>query len=112
MTKRKAMMKSMRNAMTKSAQKAKSMGKVLMKLTRKAVTKLTRKVKRKVKTRRAKRLRGGDYKEHVVDTLELTPILAEDSPELSVSVPGFGTIGMKAYRQYMKDLDTRGPRQM
>ena len=113
-SKRKAMMKSMRKAMTKSAQKAKLMGKAIMKLTRKAVTKLTRKVKRRVKTRRAKRrvMKGGDYKEHVVDTLELTPILAEDSPELSVSVPGFGTIGMKAYRQYMKDLDTRGPRQM
>ena len=109
------MMKSMRKTIRKSAQKAKSMGKVIMKLTRKAVTKLTRKVKRRVKhvkTRRAKRLRGGDYKESVVDELELIPILPENSEELSVSIPGFGTVGMKAYRQYMQDLDTRGSAQM
>ena len=70
------------------------------------------KSKRKVKTRRAKRLRGGDYEKSVDDELELIPILPEKSEELSVSVPGFGTVGMKEYRQYMQDLDTRGSRQM
>jgi hypothetical protein len=58
-------------------------------------------------------MKGGDYETSIVDAeLELVPILADDSKDLSVSVPGFGTIGMKAYRQYMQDLDTRGPRQM
>jgi hypothetical protein len=98
------------------------MGKAIMKLTQKAVTKLTksvrkvtRKVMRKVKTRRAKRrtMKGGDYETSIVnDEVELVPILKEDSKDLSVSVPGFGTIGMKAYRQYMQDLDTRGSAQM
>jgi len=40
------------------------------------------------------------------------PILQEDSKDLSVSIPGVGTVGMKAYRQYMQDLDTRGSSQM
>jgi hypothetical protein len=58
-------------------------------------------------------MKGGDYETSIVDgELELVPILAEDNPELSVSVPGFGTVGMKAYRQYMQDLDTRGSAQM
>jgi hypothetical protein len=78
----------------------------------KSVRKVMRKVARKVKTRRAKRLRGGDYKESVVEELELIPILPENSEDLSVSIPGFGTVGMKAYRQYMQDLDTRGSAQM
>ena len=57
-------------------------------------------------------MKGGDYEKSVDDELELIPILPEKSEELSVSVPGFGTIGMKEYRQYMQDLDTRGSRQM
>ena len=86
-----------------------------MKLTRKAVTKLTRKVKRKVKTRRAKRraMKGGDYGTSVIKReVELIPTLAEDSKALSVSIPGFGTVDMKEYHEYMEDLDRRGPRQM
>jgi hypothetical protein len=58
-------------------------------------------------------MKGGDYETSIVDDeLELMPILKEDSKDLSVSVPGFGTVGMKAYRQYMQDLDTRGSAQM
>jgi len=108
---RKAMTKSMRNAM----RTVKSLTKSLTKSATKSVRKVTRKVARKVKTRRSKRhaMKGGDYETSIVrNKLELVPILADESPELSVSVPGFGTIGMKAYRQYMQDLDTRGPRQM
>jgi hypothetical protein len=118
MTKRKAMMKAMRKTITKSAQKAESMGKAIIKLTRKAVTKLTRKVKRRVKhvkTRRAKRraMKGGDYGTSVIKRkVELIPTLAEDSKDLSVSVPGFGTISMEEYHEYMEDLDRRGSAQM
>jgi hypothetical protein len=57
-------------------------------------------------------MKGGNYEKSVVDELELIPILPEKSEDLSVSVPGFGTVGMKAYRQYMQDLDTRGSAQM
>jgi hypothetical protein len=116
--KRKAMMKSMRKAITKSAQKAESMGKAIMKLTRKAVTKLTRKVKRRVKhvkTRRAKcrAMKGGDYGKSIIEKdVELIPTLAEDSKDLSVSVPGFGTISMEEYHEYMEDLDRNGSAQM
>ena len=106
---RKSMRKSMRNTMRNTMRKAKS----LTKSVRKVMRKVTRKVARKVKTCRAKRLRGGDYETSIVDDeLELVPILADDSKDLSVSVPGFGTVGMKAYRQYMQDLDTRGSAQM
>jgi hypothetical protein len=108
MQKRKAMTKSMRQATTKS------MRKVTRKVKRQGMTKSKRKVARKVKTRRAKRrtMKGGDYKKSVVDQLELIPVLPEKSKDLSVSIPGFGTVDMKAYRQYMQDLDTRGPSQM
>jgi hypothetical protein len=109
------MMKSMRKAITKSMRNAMRTVKSLTKSATKSVRKVTRKVARKVKTRRSKRhaMKGGDYETSIVrNKLELVPILADESPELSVSVPGFGTIGMKAYRQYMQDLDTRGPRQM
>ena len=116
---RKSIMKSMRNAMRKVKSVTKSLTKSLTKSKRKVTRKVTRKVltksKRKVKTRRAKRhaMKGGDYETSIVDDeLELVPILADDSKDLSVSVPGFGTVGMKEYRQYMQDLDTRGPRQM
>jgi hypothetical protein len=108
-------MKSMRKAITKSMRNAMRTVKSLTKSATKSVRKVTRKVARKVKTRRSKRhaMKGGDYETSIVrNKLELVPILADESPELSVSVPGFGTIGMKAYRQYMQDLDTRGPRQM
>ena len=116
-SKRKGMSKSMRNTMRNTMRKVKSLTKSLTKSVRKVVTKSKRKVARKVTqkvTRRAKRhtMRGGDFKEHVVDTLERIPILPENSEDLSVSVPGFGTISMKEYRQYMQDLDTRGTRQM
>lgn len=105
----KSLMKSMRNAM----RKVKSVTKSLTKSLTKSKRKVTRKVTRKVKTRRSKRLRGGDYETSIVDDeLELVPILADDSKDLSVSVPGFGTISMKEYRQYMQDLDTRGSAQM
>ena len=77
----------------------------------KSMRKVTRKVARKVKTRR-RTMKGGDYKKSVVDQLELIPVLPEKSKDLSVSIPGFGTVDMKAYRQYMQDLDTRGPSQM
>jgi len=93
MRKRKAMTKSKRQGMTKSMRK------------------VTRKVARKVKTCR-RTMKGGDYKKSVVDQLELIPVLPEKSKDLSVSIPGFGTVDMKAYRQYMQDLDTRGPSQM
>ena len=75
-------------------------------------TKSKRQAKRHTQSKRCA-MKGGDYETSIVDgELELVPILAEDSPELSVSVPGFGTVGMKAYRQYMQDLDTRGSAQM
>jgi len=95
----------------------KAMRKEMRNVTRKAMrnVKSVRKVMRKVKTRRAKHrtMKGGDYEKSIVDDeLELVPILADDSKDLSVSVPGFGTVGMKAYRQYMQDLDTRGSAQM
>ena len=118
---RKSIMKSMRNAMrkvksvTKSVTKSltKSLTKSKRKVTRKVTRKVLTKSKRKVKTRRAKRLRGGEYETSMVDAeLELVPILADDSKDLSVSVPGFGTVGMKEYRQYMQDLDSRGSAQM
>jgi len=58
-------------------------------------------------------MRGGNYETSVIKgKLELMPILQEDSKDLSVSIPGVGTVGMKAYRQYMQDLDTRGSSQM
>ena len=58
-------------------------------------------------------MRGGNYETSVIERkLELMPILPEDSKDLSVSVPGFGTIGMKAYRKYMEDLDRNGSSQM
>ena len=101
----KSMRKSMRKAVRNTMRKVKSVTKSL--------TKSLTKSKRKVKTRRAKRLRGGDYETSIVDAeLELVPILADDSKDLSVSVPGFGTVGMKEYRQYMQDLDSRGSAQM
>jgi hypothetical protein len=105
------MRKSKRKAMRNVTRKA------MRNVTRKAMrnVKSVRKVMRKVKTRRAKHrtMKGGDYETSIVDDeLELVPILADDSKDLSVSVPGFGTVGMKAYRQYMQDLDTRGSAQM
>jgi hypothetical protein len=58
-------------------------------------------------------MRGGDYETSITpNEVELIPTLDEDSKDLSVSVPGFGTISMKEYHQYMEDLDRRGPRQM
>ena len=75
-------------------------------------TKSKRQAKRHTKSKRCA-MKGGDYETSIVDgELELVPILADDSKDLSVSVPGFGTVGMKAYRQYMQDLDTRGSAQM
>ena len=102
MTRRKAMrksiMKSMRNAMRKV----------------KSVTKSVTKSKRKV-TRRAKRrtMKGGNYETSITSkAVELIPTLKEDSKDLSVSVPGFGTISMEEYHEYMEDLDRNGSAQM
>ena len=83
MQKRKGMRKSMRKSMRTTMRKAKSLTKSKRKVTRK----VTRKVARKVKTRRAKRLRGGDYETSIVDDeLELVPILADDSKDLSDAI--------------------------
>ena len=81
---------------------------------RKVVTKSKRKVTRKVKTRRTKRhvMRGGDYKISIVDEVDLVPIMNKKSKDLSVSVPGFGTISMEEYHEYMEDLDRNGSAQM
>ena len=94
---RKSIMKSMRNAMRKV----------------KSVTKSVTKSKRKV-TRRTKRhvMRGGDYKISIVDEVDLVPIMNKKSKDLSVSVPGFGTISMEEYHEYMEDLDRHGSAQM
>ena len=95
---RKSIMKSMRNAMRKV----------------KSVTKSVTKSKRKV-TRRAKRrtMKGGNYETSITSkAVELIPTLKEDSKDLSVSVPGFGTISMEEYQQYMEDRDRNGVRQM
>lgn len=111
---RKSMRKAMRNTMRKVKSLTKSVMKSVRKVTRKVLTKSKRKVTRKV-TRRAKRhaMKGGDYETSITSkAVELIPTLKEDSKDLSVSVPGFGTISMKEYRQYMQDLDTRGSAQM
>ena len=94
----KSIMKSMRNAMRKV----------------KSVTKSVTKSKRKV-TRRAKRrtMKGGNYETSITSkAVELIPTLKEDSKDLSVSVPGFGTISMEEYHEYMEDLDRNGSAQM
>ena len=127
-SKRQTMMKSTRKAIGRSTRKvimkvmevSKRVSKMMSKMISKRVSKRVSKTKSKRHTKRhtkhhmkRKAMRGGDYETSIVDDeLELVPILKEDSKDLSVSVPGFGTIDMKAYRQYMEDLDRRGPRQM
>ena len=114
----KSIMKSMRNAMRKVKSVTKSVTKSLRKVVTKSVTKSKRKVltksKRKV-TRRAKRrtMKGGNYETSITSkAVELIPTLKEDSKDLSVSVPGFGTISMEEYHEYMEDLDRNGSAQM
>lgn len=69
----------------------------------------------KSKTRRAKRrtMKGGDYGTSVIySKVDNIPILNKNSKDLSVSIPGFGTVGMEAYQEYMEDRDRRGSAQM
>ena len=111
MTMRKAMTKSIMKSMRNAMRKVKSVTKSVTK----SVRKVTRKVARKVKTRRAKRrtMKGGNYETSITSkAVELIPTLKEDSKDLSVSVPGFGTISMEEYHEYMEDLDRNGSAQM
>jgi len=72
------------------------------------------KQKRKLRTRRNKvkscKVRGGDYIDPIVDTYLDTPVLDEKSEKLSVTIPGFGIMGLKAFKQYEEDRDRNGYR--
>jgi hypothetical protein len=62
---------------------------------------------------RRHRTKGGDYEKSVTSsTYDTVPILNEDSDDLSVTVPGFGVMGMKEFKRYMEDRDRNGSSQM
>lgn len=126
---RKGTRKGIRKGARKMIMKVKELTKRMSKMVSKTVSTLMTKSKRHTKSKRMSKrhtkskrkskrhtrraMRGGDYETSITsDEVELIPTLKEDSKDLSVSIPGFGTVGMKAYHQYMEDLDRRGPRQM
>ena len=69
--------------------------------------------KRRHHSMRRHRTKGGDYGKSVTSsTYDTVPILNEDSDDLSVTVPGFGVMGMKEFKRYMEDRDRNGSSQM
>ena len=46
----------------------------------------------------------------IKDTFMDIPVLDEDSDELTVTVPGFGVMSLRAFKQYQEDRDRNGYR--
>ena len=73
----------------------------------------TRRNKRSHHNKRRHHIKGGDYGKSVTSsTYDSVPILNEDSDDLSVTIPGFGVMGMKEFKRYMEDRDRNGSSQM
>ena len=70
----------------------------------------TNKRKKRKQRRKTYRRHGGDYTMAIKDTFMDIPVLDEDSDELTVTVPGFGVMSLRAFKQYQEDRDRNGYR--